>query len=101
MSVKLTDLEPRWLDPNLFAFKCPCCRAWWITVKTVPMTHGEQASICDKEFGDYWNLKCILSRDAFGWTINGRDFASLTVTPSIDASAAGHWHGHITDGEIR
>jgi len=27
--------------------------------------------------------------------------AELTVTPSIDASASGHWHERITNGEIR
>jgi hypothetical protein len=28
------------------------------------------------------------------------DFASLTVTPSLDGSAGGLWHGFITNGEI-
>lgn len=28
-------------------------------------------------------------------------FEDMTITPSIDASAARHWHGFITNGEIR
>lgn len=28
-------------------------------------------------------------------------FESLTVTPSIDGSAGGNWHGFITNGEIK
>ena len=31
----------------------------------------------------------------------GETFETLTLTPSVDASAAGHWHGHVTDGEVR
>ncbi len=34
------------------------------------------------------------------WTRVGEDFDTLSVTPSLDASAAGHWHGHIKNGEI-
>lgn len=26
---------------------------------------------------------------------------TLTLTPSVDASKHGHWHGFITNGEIR
>ena len=31
----------------------------------------------------------------------GGPFGSMSVTPSLDASASGHWHGHITAGEIK
>lgn len=35
------------------------------------------------------------------WTLHGdEDFRTLTLTPSVDASKAGHWHGFITNGEI-
>lgn len=35
------------------------------------------------------------------WARVGDTFETLTLTPSIDASADGHWHGHITDGVAR
>lgn len=35
------------------------------------------------------------------WQRTGETFETLTITPSIDASASGHWHGWITNGEIR
>lgn len=35
------------------------------------------------------------------WNRTGDTFETLTLTPSIDASAFGHWHGFITAGEIR
>ena len=34
------------------------------------------------------------------WTRTGDTFDTLTLSPSIDASASGHWHGFITNGEI-
>jgi hypothetical protein len=35
------------------------------------------------------------------WTRTSDDFAAMSVTPSLDASASGHWHGFITNGEIK
>jgi hypothetical protein len=40
-------------------------------------------------------------RDDMAWVISSQDFATMSVTPSLDASASGHWHGFITNGEIR
>jgi hypothetical protein len=40
-------------------------------------------------------------KEDVAWNIGGRDFESMSITPSIDASASGHWHGHVTNGEIR
>lgn len=38
------------------------------------------------------------------WNIAGgieaASFDTLTVTPSLDGSAGGNWHGFITNGEI-
>lgn len=35
------------------------------------------------------------------WAKTSDDFSTMSVTPSLDASASGHWHGFITDGEIK
>jgi hypothetical protein len=35
------------------------------------------------------------------WSITGTDFSNLSVTPSLDASASGNWHGFITNGEVK
>ena len=35
------------------------------------------------------------------WQRTGDTFETLTLSPSIDASSDGHWHGFITNGEIR
>jgi hypothetical protein len=43
-------------------------------------------------------------RRNYAWTFKPEaqqcTFDNLSVQPSLDASPAGHWHGHITNGEI-
>lgn len=100
--MKLTDLEPFWLSLDMFAFRCPCGHKNWLTCKTKPMGHREQYELLEKIFGEDWNLVSVATKPSFGWTVSGRDFATMTVTPSIDASKSGGctWHGHITNGIV-
>lgn len=35
------------------------------------------------------------------WMRVGDSFDNLTLTPSIDASGSGHWHGFVTGGELK
>lgn len=35
------------------------------------------------------------------WKREGDAFDTLSLTPSVDASKSGHWHGYITNGEAR
>jgi hypothetical protein len=34
------------------------------------------------------------------WKRSGEAFETLSLSPSIDASNAGHWHGFIKNGEV-
>lgn len=96
--MKLTELEPRWIyKAKVFAFRCPHCRNVWLTCKTVEMDHGKQFEIIEATFGDEIAIAC---KPSASWKASGLDFEKMTVTPSLDASAAGHWHGFITDGQI-
>ena len=99
--MKLTDLEPRWLTPNLLLFICPHCRKDRLTCKNVVMSRKEQYTIYAEKVNADWNMSVVPCKPEMDWTFSGSDFATLTVTPSIDASASGHWHGFITNGEIR
>ena len=102
--MRLTDLAPRWLDPHLFVFLCPHCRQILLTCKDVPMPMHDQMEIYARELGeDDWNQRVVPSKQGFAWSIVGdrAGFTDLTVTPSIDASASGHWHGFIKGGEIK
>src|ERR1700682_4757152 len=103
----LTELEPRWIHPNLFVFLCPHCRKIFLTCNNVGMGHQEQFEMYEKEFGEDWNTLVVPCKPGQSWSISGSVptdtkaafTTDLTVTPSIDASASGHWHGTITKGE--
>lgn len=98
--MKLLELEPKWLTPNLFVFRCPHCRHDWLTCKNVVISTQDQFDIFEKEFGDSWNAIVVGADPPCCWSIQG-SFENLTVTPSLDASKSGHWHGYITGGEIK
>lgn len=47
--------------------------------------------------GSYHDV--VSCKKSIAWQRTGDDFETLSCTPSIDASQAGHWHGFITNGE--
>jgi hypothetical protein len=98
--VKLIELEPRWIHSDLFVFRCPHCRKDWLTCKRISMPDQVQYDLYEQAFGADWNMEVVPCSPSFAWSIVG-EFENLTVTPSIDASKSGHWHGHITNGEIQ
>lgn len=65
------------------------------------MSAKDQRLLYEKVFGEHWNTEVVPSSPAALWAITGRDFETISVHPSIDASAAGHWHGFITGGEVK
>lgn len=98
--MKLRELEPRWIHPNLFVFLCPHCKQDLLTCKNIYISDQDQYDIYEKAFGPDWNMRIVPCRADFSWTIGGTFPDDLTVTPSIDASPSGHWHGFIRNGEI-
>jgi hypothetical protein len=100
--VKLTDLAPRWaVDTDIviggvrrhydnrngmaISFDCPHCRTERLAVWFAnPIDGGPPTD-------DATQL----------WQRAGDTFDTLTLSPSIDASKHGHWHGFIQGGEIR
>lgn len=109
--MRLLDLDPRWFeayDRPLyydkksragFTMLCPHCQQTRIAVTTRPLKASDQfeglATAHPNNYGDI-----VPAKQMFAWTIDSEDFATMTVTPSVDASAAGHWHGFIRNGEI-
>lgn len=102
--MRLVDLEPRGvLDADIviggrnvhdtdrdgmgLSFNCPCClgspRATRLAVFFANPMDGKPPS-------DDHKL----------WQRTGDTFETLTLTPSIDASEHGHWHGFIRNGEV-
>lgn len=94
----LESLEPKWIHPNVFTFLCPHCKRVRLTCKNAAMIMHDQFALFAKEYGERWNIDIVPADPDFIWTITGA-MPDLTVRPSIDASASGHWHGHITGGE--
>jgi hypothetical protein len=87
--VKLTQLSPVWIVDGGRAvglrFNCPHCRERLLSVWFAnPADGGPPSSLAP----------------ANRWTRSGAGFDTLTLTPSIDASSTGHWHGLIRDGLI-
>lgn len=96
--MKLIDLKPHWFAVDGLRcgliFDCPHCRT---TRLAVAFHHHALAEI---------ENAAILARHGAQdvqhiWDLQGQDdFNTLTLSPSIDVSASGHWHGFIIAGNI-
>jgi hypothetical protein len=108
--MKLTELEPRWYSVGDskgiagISFLCPHCKKDRLGVRIDSATpHIIQV--------DHDNDITTAPINVQVWQIAGNTpsinddkhggFENVTLTPSVDASASGHWHGHITNGEIK
>jgi hypothetical protein len=99
--MRLTELDPRWYRLESIGrvgltFECPHCRQ---TRLGVPFHHHGATAMAE-------DAKIIAAHGAPDsqhiWDLQGQeDFATLTLSPSIDASKSGHWHGFIQNGEIK
>jgi hypothetical protein len=98
--MKLTDLSPRWVTPDLFIFKNPTGGECWLSCKRVEMPIREQMELCYRAHPDMKGTSIVPMKADFAWSFTGNNFETMTVTPSIDASSSGNWHGFITNGEI-
>lgn len=94
--MKLTDLDPHWVNAGLnqpmigISFVCPHCRECGSTTRlAVYFAEGAPGATAAVHLTDKV------------WQKTGDTFDTMSFTPSIDASAHGHWHGFITNGEIR
>lgn len=83
----------------MFAFLCPHCREVFLTCKNVAMSTHAQCEITENDPLGQQGVTVVLCKESCAWAIVGTDFRSMSVTPSLDASASGHWHGFISAGE--
>ena len=98
--MRLIDLNPRWYvleqgGPRVgFTFLCPHCESERLGVA---IHHQGREAMDDV----YIHAHHPGNPNEHIWSLIGIDeFEHLTLTPSIDASTSGHWHGFITNGEI-
>lgn len=114
--MRLTDLNPRWLAEEGrhgqgVTFDCPCClgrpNGVRLAAAFTPTLDGGPAIGLDPKrlWPALWPPKgepnVTTVPPGIHWQRSGDTFETLTLSPSIDASRAGHWHGFITNGEVR
>lgn len=97
--MKLIDLEPRWFcaatgdHPVGFSFDCPCCRK----VRLAIAVHLDGTALDPEP-----NMIQVIPANEKVWTVaGGSSFDDVSLMPSVDASSSGHWHGFITNGEVK
>jgi hypothetical protein len=73
-------------------FDCPHCKQIRLGIL---FHHKGREAIEDAEINSH------IPVHNYVWTIDTDDFSKMTVSPSVDASKVGHWHGFITGGEIK
>lgn len=98
--MRLIDLDPRWFegrsgDRQGITFECPHCPTSGQRLAVAIHLDGTDLDP-DPENPQQWAAGEHVW--ALGEGVTG--FADMTLTPSVDASGSGHWHGHITGGEI-
>lgn len=110
--MKLTDLDPRWaMDADIViggvarhypdrhgmcvTFECPHC------VDREQRTGDKRVQRLGVWFNNPIDNLPPTDDATHLWQRTGESFENLTLSPSVDASSDGHWHGHITNGEIR
>lgn len=111
VTVNLIDLEPRWCAQfgapedakQGVSFQCPHCKAVRLAIffanpicsnpaADLKQVHRDQAY--EGHLGDH-------HIGGIAWQRSGETFETLTLSPSVDASSFGHWHGWIQNGEVR
>jgi hypothetical protein len=99
--MRLSELEPRWYTfekggPRVgLTFLCPHC----LKVRLGVVFHHRGHEAIDDV---YLRAQHSDPRATHVWTLEGgEDFNTVTLMPSVDASKIGHWHGYITNGEIK
>ena len=119
--MRLSDLQPNWIENGgrrvCFVMKCPHCVAKGVAKPTLlscaivpwkdafPKVSEEHdffdALLPSLGYEDYGRCDLIGCKPTIAWTIKSAEsFETISVTPSLDASNSGHWHGFITNGNI-
>lgn len=114
--MRLADLNPRWFAEagrhgQGVTFDCPCCvgkpGAVRLAVAFTPALDG--GTPCSLRIRDLVPVLWPEGMTGPGndvcppgihWAREGDTFETLTLSPSVDASRAGHWHGFIRAGQV-
>lgn len=106
--MRLTDLDPRWFDiPGVggaidgVTFLCPHCRACRLGIQFTSIgSEPKPPMSLEDKLRHVHELRTFDVPPGVVWQRTGETFETLTLTPSVDASASGHWHGFVRAGEV-
>lgn len=103
----LADFNPRWLVDKDgrqgmgMSLRCPSCRLQRLSVWFSNPVDGLPAYPAQEIPPDATEeVRKRITAYNNRWGRTGEDFSTLSLSPSIDASGAGHWHGFITEGFV-
>ncbi len=90
MSTALKDLDPGWetIDGRVVGvlFQCPHCRGQHVLCYFANPPDGGPP------------IDPSVDPGIFRWRRTGTTFDDLTLSPSVDGSRNGHWHGWLENG---
>lgn len=100
--MKLTDLEPRWVGLHNF----DAAATYHIGVSFRSPQTGQRLAVLFRPAIDPAGLAAKYQWPDFfpdkkKWDRTGDTFDTLTLSPSLDFSAVGEWHGFIVSGEVK
>lgn len=95
--MRLSELNPRWVTGLAFSVPIPVAVSFWCPHCMAARLHVPFRNPIDPE-GLLANTNWQPPEPS--WDRQGDTFDTLTLLPSVDASPRGHWHGHITNGEV-
>lgn len=109
--MKLTELNPQWLLKDGrrvgFLFRCPLDPSNSKRLQSCffkPTPSKEQWDIVEATLGEEREGHVQFCKPDCGWTCSPSPeqatFENISITPSLDGSAGGNWHGFITNGQI-
>ncbi|HSX21520.1 MAG TPA: hypothetical protein VLE97_01945 [Gaiellaceae bacterium] len=105
--MRLVELAPRWIELDGekvgFVFKSPTDQRWYQSCFFRKLPFREQCKLLQTlgltTEGFPSNVQTCNPDCAWTW-VSGTSFEDITVTPSLDGSKGGLWHGCITKGNI-
>lgn len=113
--MKLVDLHPRWFavqgrHGQGVVFDCPHCPGGVTRLAVafknpldggapIPLHNEALYRLIDPAYwdGDAKSMETV--PPGVHWMRTGETFETLSITPSVDASASGHWHGYVQNGQ--
>ena len=85
----------------MFIFLCPHCQKVWLSCKRAKMSTLEQMDLFEQAVRDEQIKVVVPCKPDVVWGMKGAfEKGNFKVSPSLDAGASGHWHGHIQNGMV-